>query len=77
MKTAIMAALAASTVIGAVGLSAAPADARPWGYWHRPYHAYWRGNPRYWGPRYAYGPAFYYGPRPFWPGYYHRRFRRW
>jgi hypothetical protein len=78
MKTAIMAALAASTVVGAVGLSAAPADARPWGYWHRPYHAYWRAP--YWGYRYAYGPAYYYGPG-YWPGYYrpyyHRRFYRW
>ena len=82
MKTAIMAALAASTVVGAIGLSAAPAQARPWGHWHHHrYHAYWRAHHPYWGYRYAYGPAYHYGPSPFWPGYFrpyhHHRFHRW
>jgi hypothetical protein len=78
MKTVILAALAASTVAGAVAVSAAPADAQPWGYWHRPYYAYWHGYRPYYG--YAYGPGYFYGPRPYWhrpfrP--YHRRFYRW
>jgi hypothetical protein len=80
MKNLIMAALAASTVAGAVGVSATPAAAQPWGYWHRPYYAHWgpyRPYPYY---GYAYGPGYYYGPHPYWYGYrhpYYRRFHRW
>jgi hypothetical protein len=79
MKRIIMAALAASSVVAAIGVSATAADARPWGHWHRPYHAYWGVYPPYYG--YGYGPAYYYGPGPYYHGYfrpyYHRGFRRW
>ena len=82
MKNLIMAALAASTVAGAVGVSATPAAAQPWGYWHRPYYAHWGPYRPYAYPYYgyAYGPGYYYGPHPYWYGYrhpYYRRFHRW
>lgn len=82
MKRVIMAALAASSVVAGIGVTASPADARPWGYWHRGYHAYWGGY-HYYG--YGYRPAYYYGaypyPYPYWRGYYrpyyHRAYYRW
>ena len=74
MKKVIMAALAAATVVGAIGASATTADARPYGYWRHPYHAYWGVYPRYYG--YGYWPAYYYGPYPYWRGYYRPYYRR-
>ena len=60
MKTLILAAVAAATLV-----SAAPAAmAQPYGYYH-----HWH---RYWGPRYGYGPGWrrpFYGRRRF--CYYH------
>ncbi|HZC17846.1 MAG TPA: hypothetical protein VE309_13900 [Caulobacteraceae bacterium] len=86
MKKFILAALAASTLAGAIAVSATPAQARPWGYWHRPYYGYGYGyrpyygygyGPYAYGP-YGYGPGFYAGVYPYWGGYYgrYRHFRR-
>jgi hypothetical protein len=67
MRKMIIAALAASTALGAVTLAAAPASAQPWGYGGGP--AYGWGHHGGWGARPVYGPAPY--------GYYGPHWRHW